>query len=264
LSERKTVPWTIRIDPERVTVTNSALAQIIEDEGFEKFKRAAKRHAFDYLIDRSILGFSDLVTPIRIDRLRGRIECDLLIERDDIFYCLESMGSKKKEPVQLGADPDWVFSKCKGCQDAKQRARQEYEDKQAQKDSIKKVLEFRKLFMKIAKDGFFANVRLCTANVSINGGFFISTDGITLPCLLQEGGAVNINKVCKMVLDTKTGQTPCRYLVEQEHIVRPDVQREAANLALDGLEFHKDGTLNLEPEPGELGEEIDVDKVITS
>lgn len=239
-TKKTSYPWTIRVEPERREVIEQALNKIIEDEGFDPDDRQVRRKAFNHMIDRTLLGFGADVTPSQISRLHGKVECDLLFELQGSFFCMEGMRLKTKEPRDLGDDPDTVFLKCSGCQIAKERQREEWEFREARKDTIRKILEFRKLFLKVTKKGFLASVLVCTHNVPIDGALFFSVDGVTLPCMLQDGKAVKVENICKLVIDEETQKTGCRHLIEERHIVKPDVQKEAQDLKLEALELKED------------------------
>lgn len=233
MSERST--YSIRLDERERTVLDAALDNAISEQGFEG--RGAPREALVYIMEKSLLGFTTSPSPSSIHRLSEAVGCDFLESIDDTYYCLESMGKYNKKPRELSDSEAITRALCAACKRAKEIEAIKFEAREQRRESIRRLKIFRDMLIKIGRQGFETSIYLCTCNANKNDAVFLSRDGVTLPCPLQELKAVNIDKTCRLVIDPNTRRSPCRFLVEETHTVTPDFKAEEQAVEVELLQL---------------------------
>jgi hypothetical protein len=201
----------------------------METEGLEN-----KPDAFRLIMEKALLGFPTDEPPASVQSVFTRVNCKWLDYAPPNFMCNETVGPKKK-PTPLSNVPQYVISRCRSCKEWKADKERDKEEAYLRRDGTRKILDFRKLFLRIARDGFSADVHLCRHGMS-EGHFSMSRDGESLPCPIAEK-AVKIKDVCLKAINPVTESSPCEYLITVAHQVRiaespeyKDVAREVLRL----------------------------------
>jgi hypothetical protein len=189
-------------------------------------KGLTKGDCLEYLIDKyeSILLDGkvkpDEYIPPNIKDTLIDVDCSYIefISEDDTFYCLEKYHKTKKKDV-LGIDPEIVRRLCLACKQGKADLIEKKLADERRKESFKKIEDFLKGFITITTKGFIQQTYLCKFD-AIDGAFYISRDGKTLTCPLNEMDIVTIKDQCMCALNPKTAKPPCQYLITLEHLVQ--------------------------------------------
>lgn len=154
-----------------------------------------------------------------IKSIINEVKCPFL-KYDSVegFQCYEKFY-KTKESKSLGSDELKIIDNCMLCKQGKEVLKQKQIEKMFQKDSVRKLVDFRKAFMNIMDFGFSVEAYLCTGRMLYDNTVALSVDGKHFNCPLQEDEPVLIEKVCKETISPITGQPPCKYFVNLFHHV---------------------------------------------
>ena len=163
------------------------------------------------------LGYDELIPEIK--SIIDEVKCPFL-KYDSVegFQCYEKFY-KTKESKPLGEDELKIINRCALCKQGKKDLEQRNIEKMFQKDSVRKLVDFRKAFMNIMDFGFSVEAYLCTGRMLYDNTVALSVDGKHFNCPLQEDEPVLIEKVCKETISPITGQPPCKYFVNLFHHV---------------------------------------------
>jgi len=177
------------------------------------------------------------------------VGCNFLNLIENNFYCFENLH-RTKIGKQLGESLSIVIEKCKACKRGKEQQREKENEKLLQKETIRKLIDFRKEFLRISQDGFGATCYMCKADLLDNYRISFSHDGLSLLCPQLENKLVLIKEVCRQAIDRKTQEIPCKYFIELEHHVTftETPIYEKIKTKLPQIEYQEDKT-KVESEP---------------
>lgn len=214
MSRRGHKAWTIRLNPEQTITTNNALELIQTEENLSN-----RALAFTFIMENTLLGFNRDETPASVTYTLAQVNCAYLCFEPPNYVCNETVASKKRGSP-LGSVSEYVIRRCRDCRRWKEEKAQEDQDKESLKIGMRKIMNFRKLFLKIARDGFEADVHICNQRMLEHGQFTMSRDGVNLPCPLSDNETVSIRDVCNNAINPNTSSPPCEFLVTVAHKVR--------------------------------------------
>ena len=140
------------------------------------------------------------------------LKCDFRIMRDFNYLCAEKLH-KTKTLNTLGDDISIVSKMCESCLRGKDVERQKEYEKEMRKDAMRKLLDFRKEFIRITKEGFNANCYMCSHDLSDKFSILFSNDGYTLLCPINDYQKVDITSVCEKTINPINNKFPCQYLI---------------------------------------------------
>jgi hypothetical protein len=207
-----------RVTKNQKQLINSVLDKVQEETGKNK------SDSFVYLINEyvSLSSGGDIKgdMPISIQNVLSEIKkhCAYLFHRDNGFICLENVDKKKSEQV-LGIVPDEVLDMCRMCLRRKAEKKQDELNKQRQKASIKKLLDFAKQFRTVIGKGVLKDLYFCFHDVySDDSQIIFSTNGKTMKCPLEKYDIVIISEHCEKLVNPDNDKPPCKYLVPIEYL----------------------------------------------
>ena len=182
-------------------------------------------------------------TPFDIRDVINQVDCTFLrYDAQEGFICNE-LFHKKKKPNILGTNSERIIKSCADCKKGKELLRQREIEKQLQKDSIKKIIDFRKAFMEILDQGFTVEAYMCKGRLLHDNTIGLSIDGKHISCPLQKDKEILIQKVCFETINPITGKPPCRHFINLFHHVDisdiesvSDIERKFPDIPLAELE----------------------------
>jgi hypothetical protein len=128
------------------------------------------------------------------------------------FVCNEYFHRKKKGDA-IGFIPANIIRRCTDCKQGKEDEKERYYEKMLEKDSIRKILDLRKMFLQLSARGLEVEVYSCKHDFLTLGTMHYSLEGIYLPCSLEKGEAKSIEKKCMNMINEKTSMPPCQHLI---------------------------------------------------
>lgn len=237
---RTSVTFGVRTSKDRKKYYNNILASIAEtDVSIEKKPDALYKVFQTYEHKKDAI----IETPFDITDVINQVDCTFLrYDAQEGFICNEFFHRKKK-PNILGTNSERIIKSCADCKKGKELLRQREIEKQLQKDSIKKIIDFRKAFMEILDQGFTVEAYMCKGRLLHDNTIGLSIDGKHISCPLQKDKEILIQKVCFETINPITGKPPCRHFINLFHHVDisdiesvSDIERKFPQIDIPELE----------------------------
>jgi hypothetical protein len=187
-----------------------------------------KGQALQYIIDQYDLAFKNLRfkdVPETVEDLILEADCKYLqwetyiegsgkkAEEKLGFVCYEYFSQKKK-PNILGANHDLILRRCSLCKAGKLDRIELQIQKQLRKKNIKGLLDLRDILINLQIEGGIAQIYICKADLLGKKKLVVSTNGLHLPCPLEDDNEVLVKHHCYNQITPWTMEPPCQYLID--------------------------------------------------